>query len=132
MWDMEQEELDILEVINNIENEKNLKIYIVINASKPETSTVENIVEYVKWSEGYSNHPWKKYSGIISNTHFGDETTKEDVIRGFKLTQNAAAELNLPLIALAVSEKIYPEFESDCYENITLWKLKRFMPKAFW
>ena len=124
--------LDILEVVNKIENEENIYIYIVINASKPETSTVENIIEYVKWSEGISSYNWKKFSGIVSNTHFGDETTKEDVIRGYEITKKAAAELNLPIIAIGVAEKIYPEFGADKFDNIPLWALKRFMPRAFW
>jgi len=124
--------LDILEVITGIEAEENLSIYIVINASKPETSNVDDIVEYVKWSQGSGNYSWKKFSGIISNTHFAELTEKEDVIAGFRKTQKAAEILNLPIIALTVSEKIYSEFGSDNYENIPLWPLKRFMPKALW
>jgi hypothetical protein len=124
--------LDILEVVNHIEKEKNMHIYIVINASKPETSTLENIIEYVKWSEGISDYSWKKYSGIVSNTHFGDETTKEDIIKGYEITKQAAKELNLPIIALTVAEKIYPEFGAEKYDGIPIWSLKRFMPRAFW
>ena len=124
--------LDILEVINNIDKEENLNIYIVINASKPETSTVDNIVEYINWSKGISNYSWKKFSGIVSNTHFGDDTTKEDAIRGYEITKKAARELDLPIIALPVAEKIYSEFGADKYDGIPIWPLKRFMPRAFW
>ena len=124
--------LDILEVINGIDKEENLNIYIVINASKPETSKVDDIVEYIKWSLGSGEQKWKKFSGIISNTHFGDETRKEDIIKGLRKTQKAAEELNLPIFALAVSKDIYPEFNSDNFEGIPLWPLNRFMPKALW
>lgn len=124
--------LDILNLVTGIEEEKNLNIYIVINASKPETSSVEQIVEYVKWSLGTGKQSWKNFGGIISNTHFSDETDPKDVLKGFELTSKAAEILNIPIKALTVSEKLYPEFESMIYSGISVWSLKRFMPKALW
>lgn len=124
--------LDALNVITDIEKENNLEIYIVVNASKHETSTVENIVEYVKWSMGSGKESWKNFKGVISNTHFGDQTTKEDVIRGYKITKKAAEKLDLPVRALAVEESIYPEMEEFIQQGLTVWSLKRFMPKALW
>ncbi len=124
--------LDILEVINGIDEEKNLKIYIIINASKHETSTVDNIVEYVKWSEGSGARKWKKFSGIISNTHFGDETELQDVIKGYEITKQAAEKLDLPIIAISASQKVYEQFEADSYDNLPIWPLNRYMPKALW
>ncbi|EKE02357.1 MAG: hypothetical protein ACD_20C00398G0010 [uncultured bacterium] len=123
--------LDILEVITGINTEKNLNIYIVINASKHETSNTQDIIDYIKWSQGIQKKEWKKFSGIVSNTHFGDETSKEDVINGLRKTQEAASELNIPIIALAVSEKIFPKFGAE-FEGIPVWPLQRFMPKALW
>lgn len=124
--------LDILEVINGIDKEKLLNIYIVINTSKPETSSADAIVEYVKWSAGTNESSWKKFTGIISNTHLGDITTKADVINGLEITAKASKMLNLPIFALAVSEKLYPSFESKELNGIQIWSLKRFMPKALW
>lgn len=124
--------LDILEIINGIDKEENLNIYIVINASKPETSNTDDIVEYIKWSQGSGNYSWKKFSGIISNTHFAEQTEKDDVIKGFEKTQKAAEILKLPIKAISVSQEIFEQFESDNYKGIPLWKLERFMPKALW
>lgn len=126
--------LDILNVVTGIEQEENLNIYIVINTSKPETSNVKSIIEYVNWSEGKTSpeQDWKKFTGIISNTHFGDETTREDVIRGYEITKQAAEKLNLPIRAVAVMEKLYPELEYLVYEGVSVWSLKRFMPRAMW
>lgn len=124
--------LDILEVLNNIEKEENLKIYMVINTSKPETHTVEEIVEYVRWSEGLIHRKWKKFSGIISNSHFGDQTTKEDVIHGYEITKKAAEQLNLPVRAVTAAENIYPELKDSIFNGTPVWSLKRFMPKALW
>lgn len=41
--------LDILEVINHIGDEPDLRINIVLNTSKFETSRIEGILEYTNW-----------------------------------------------------------------------------------
>lgn len=124
--------LDILDVVNGIEEEENMHIYIVINTSKYETSTVELIVEYVKWSLGSGKQKWKTFSGIISNTHFGDETQKEDILKGFEITKKASDILNIPIRAITVAESNYPQLESVICSGVSVWTLKRFMPRAFW
>mgnify|MGYP004515561389 FL=1 len=123
--------LDILDIINNIGEEKNLKIYLVVNTAKFETSTVDNIVEYVTFSKGLEKRPWKKFSGVISNTHFGDETTKEDIINGYNKLKKACEIINLPIIAIGVDEKLAQEFGTQ-YDDVEVWVYKRMMPKAFW
>lgn len=123
--------LDILDIINNIGEEKNLKIYLVVNTAKFETSTVENIIEYVTFSEGLEKRPWKKFVGVISNTHFGDETTKEDIINGYNKLKKACEIINLPIVAIGVDEKLALDFDTK-YDNVDVWIYKRMMPKAFW
>ncbi len=124
--------LDILDIIPNIEKEENLEIYIVINASKFETSTVENIIEYINWGLGKTEQKWKKFKGIISNTHFGNETTIEDIIKGYELTKTAAGKVNLPVRALSVDEKFHSQIKELIQDETPIWSLKRFMPEALW
>jgi hypothetical protein len=126
--------LDILEILNGIENEKNMKIYIVINTAKFETRDVESIVEYVKWSKGSGNAKslWKKFTGIISNTHLSYETTAEDVLRGYKITKEAAEQLELPIVAVTLSEELLDKINPSDIDNTEIWTLKRYMPKALW
>ncbi|MCM1004198.1 MAG: hypothetical protein NC408_07645 [Candidatus Gastranaerophilales bacterium] len=123
--------LDILDIITNIGEEKDLKIYLVVNTSKFETSTVDNIIEYVTFSEGLEKRQWKKFAGIVSNTHFGDETTKEDIINGYEKLKKAALHVNLPIISIGVPENLSSEFEQT-YDGVDIWVYKRMMPKAFW
>lgn len=123
--------LDILDILNNIEDEKDIRIYLVVNTSKFETSTVENIVEYLTFSEGLEKREWKKFTGLISNTHFGDETTKEDIIRGYEKLKEASKLVNIPIIAVGVDEKLSKEFDKT-YDGVDVWVYKRMMPKAFW
>lgn len=123
--------LDILDIITDIGKEDDIKIYLVVNTAKFETSTVDNIIEYVSFSEGLEKRPWKKFCGLISNTHFGDETTKEDIINGYEKLKKASLQLNLPIKAIGVSEELSKNFEQT-YDNTEVWVYKRMMPKAFW
>ena len=123
--------LDILDILNNIEDENDIRIYLVVNTSKFETSTVENIIEYITFSEGLEKREWKKFTGLISNTHFGDETTKEDIIRGYEKLKEASKLVNIPIIAIGVDEKLSKEFDKT-YDGVDIWVYKRMMPKAFW
>lgn len=123
--------LDILDIITDIGQENNLCIYLVVNTAKFETSTVENIIEYVTFSEGLERRPWKKFYGLISNTHFGDETTKEDIINGYNKLKVASEQLSIPIRAIGVPENLANEFEKK-YDNTEVWVYKRMMPKAFW
>lgn len=121
--------LDILDILNNIGDEENMEIYLVVNTSKFETSSFDNIVEYVTFSEGLEKREWKKFSGFISNTHFGDETTKEDVIRGYELLKKVSEHLNIPIRAIGVDNKIdFPPF----YDGVEVWLYDRLMPSALW
>lgn len=123
--------LDILDIITNIGNEEDLRIYLVVNTSKFETSTVDNIIEYATFSEGLEKRDWKKFAGMISNTHFGDETTKEDIIRGYEKLKQAADKINLPIYAIGVPENLASEFGAK-YDGIDVWVYKRMMPEALW
>ena len=121
--------LDILDIINNIGEETDLKIYLVVNTSKFETSTVDNIIEYVTFAEGLEKRQWKKFSGMISNTHFGDETTKEDIINGYKKLKLVSERIEISIRAIGADESIDIE---PVYDGVEVWKYKRLMPKALW
>lgn len=123
--------LDILDILNNIDKEENLEIYLVVNTAKFETSTVDNIIEYVTFSEGIEKRPWKKFTGVISNTHFGDETTKDDIINGYNKLKEACEKINLTIRAIGVDEKLASNFNLT-YDGVEIWTYKRMMPGAFW
>ena len=123
--------LDILDILNNIDKEENLEIYLVVNTAKFETSTVDNIIEYVTFSEGIEKRPWKKFTGVISNTHFGDETTKDDIINGYNKLKKEKKKINLTIRAIGVDEKLASNFNLT-YDGVEIWTYKRMMPGAFW
>ena len=121
--------LDILDIVNNIDKETNLQAYLVVNTAKLETSTIDNIIEYVDFARGSE----RKYdfSGMISNTHFGDETTKEDIINGYNKLKIASQKVNIPIRAIGIDEKLAQDFGLT-YDGVEVWAYKRMMPKAFW
>ncbi len=121
--------LDMLDILTGIDDEKDLRIYLVVNTAKFETSTEENIIEYVDFAQGNKTRPWKKFSGFISNTHFGDETAKEDILRGYELLKKVSEKLNIPIRAIGADEK----FDlGKSYDGVDVWYYKRLMPKALW
>lgn len=119
--------LDILDILNNIELEQNLQAYLVVNTSKFETSSVDNIIEYIDFAQGGKY----KFTAMISNTHFGDETTKEDILNGYDKVKKVSLKLNLPIRAIGADEKFEPELGSN-HDGVDIWYYKRMMPKAFW
>lgn len=123
--------LDILDIINDIGEVENLCIYLVVNTAKFETSTVENIIEYVNFSEGIEKRPWKKFCGMISNTHFGDETTVDDIINGYEKLKKASEQLDIPIRAIGIPDNLADKFES-IYDGVEVWVYNRMMPRAFW
>jgi len=123
--------LDILDILTNIGAEEDLRIYLVVNTAKFETSTVDNILEYITFAEGVEKREWKKFTGLISNTHFGDETIKEDIINGYGKLKIAAEKLNIPIRAIGVDEKLASEFDLT-YDGVEIWTYRRMMPKALW
>lgn len=101
-----------------------LKIIAVLNMSRPFTSTVDNILEYVE--------TLGRVDAVLNNTHLAEETTVEIVERGAEGVTQAAKRLGLPVVATAavtdIAEKMGP---SDCMGN-PVWRLERIMPRTFW
>jgi hypothetical protein len=113
-----------LNLLEGADKEPNLKIYAVVNISRPMTSNVEEIVEYVK-SLGLVH-------GLINNTHLGDETTPEVVQQGARVVTEAAKELGLPVIATYAVHSVAEALgKHDCIGNVVR-PLDRFMPCTLW
>ncbi len=124
--------LDILDILNGIEKENDLRIYLVVNTSKFETRDKESILEYMEFSSGLNKQPWKKFSGFISNTHFADETKKEDIIRGYEKLKEVSLEVGIPIVAIGADEKFMRDFPENNYDGVPVWFYHRHMPKALW
>lgn len=78
------------EQIKNVEYD----MFFVINGNRPETSTVEGVLKYLKLIEATSR---LKITGLINNTHLLKETTAEDVEFGHELTKKVSWETDIPI-----------------------------------
>ncbi|RDV84600.1 hypothetical protein [Ammonifex thiophilus] len=114
----------MLNLLEGFDTDPDLKVLAVINAAKPMTSTVEEIVEHVR-SLG-------RVDGLINNTHLGSETDVETVQRGARLVAEAARILGIPVVATSALEEIARLIgPRDCMGH-PVRPLKRFMPRGFW
>jgi hypothetical protein len=79
------------------------ELWIVLNARRPFTDTVEGSVKMVGQIEGASK---LKATGLIGNTHLMHETSPKIVEDGLRITREVASRLSLPIPFVAVQEKI--------------------------
>jgi len=78
------------EQIKNVEYD----MFFIINGNRPETSTVEGAIKYLKMIEETSK---LKITGLINNTHMLKDTTAEDVEFGHELTKKVSWETDIPI-----------------------------------
>lgn len=115
---------EILNVIDDLPQHPGLKVYLVVNITRPMTNTKAAIVEEAQ--------RFKQLNGLINNSHLGPETTRDLVIRGAKVVAEAAQELNQPVIATSAMVEIAAKLSPADVYGQTIWPLKRYMPGAFW
>ncbi|MDT8903000.1 hypothetical protein [Anaeroselena agilis] len=114
----------IFNLIEGAFENPHLKIIAVINMSRPFTSTVENILEYVA--------TLGRVDALLNNTHMAEETTVEIVQKGAAGVAEAARILGLPVVATSAVREIADQIgPADAVGN-PVWPLERIMPRTFW
>lgn len=101
-----------------------LRVYMVINLSRPMTSSVDRIVDEVR--------SFGRVNALINNTHLGDETTTDLIYKGADAVAQAALVLDMPVAATSAVENLAAELRAEGRLPHPIWSLKRFMPQAFW
>lgn len=101
-----------------------LKIIAVINMSRPFTSTVENILEYVA--------TLGRVDALLNNTHMAEETTVEIVQKGAAGVAEAAKTLGVPMVATSAVQEIADKIGPVDAVGNPVWPLERIMPRTFW
>jgi cellulose biosynthesis protein BcsQ len=123
--------LDVLTLLEDLPDEPDVRLYMVINPCKFETSSVENIIEHVQWSTIGQKQTWK-LTGFICNPHFSDQTQVEDIIKGYKIVKEASEKLNIPILAINMQASLLEAFKQTGFEGVEIWTIERYMPKALW
>ncbi len=70
------------------------ELLCVLNANRPETDTVEGMLEHLHSIEIETG---LKFHGIINNTHLLRETTANDIIKGYYLCRQVSDKLGIPI-----------------------------------
>ncbi len=70
-------------------------MYMVINANRPETETVETVLAFMQGIEEKSK---LKINGFINNTHLVRETTPEDILKGDRLSRQVSEATSIPVM----------------------------------
>lgn len=79
------------------------ELLCVLNANRPETDTVEGMLEHLHSIEIETG---LKFHGIINNTHLLRETTANDIIKGYKLCREVSDKLGIPIVWNTCHEKL--------------------------
>ena len=113
-----------MNLVEGAAEDPDLVVLAVINASRPMTASVEDIVEHVR-SLG-------RVDGLINNTHLAEETTVEVVQEGAKLVAAAARILGLPVVATTAVEEVAATIGPRDAMGHPVRPIRRVMPRAFW
>ncbi|MBS3970559.1 MAG: hypothetical protein KGZ94_10665 [Clostridia bacterium] len=113
-----------LNLIHGVDDNPYLKIYAVVNVSRPMTSTSEDIVDYVR-SLG-------RVDGIVNNTHLGSDTDIEVIQNGTKIVDKASRILNIPVVFTTAEKKHQLLLGEVDYAGNHVFYIERFMPETFW
>lgn len=71
------------------------QLLCVLNANRPETDTVEGMLEHLHSIEIETG---LKFHGIINNTHLLRETTADDIVKGYGLCKQVSDKLGIPIV----------------------------------
>jgi len=69
-------------------------MFCVINANREQTCDVAGMIYHIKEIEATAG---VKVTGLINNTHMLRETSKEDVLKGQRLTEEVSKALDIPV-----------------------------------
>lgn len=113
-----------LNLVEGVEQERWFNVLAVINASRPLTATVEDIVAHVR--------DLGPVHGLINNTHLGSETTAAVAQAGAALVAAAGRSLGIPVVATTAPAAVAAEIGPYDLAAHPVRPLQRFMPHAFW
>lgn len=113
-----------LNLVEGANESSELQVLAIINTSRPMTSEVPDIVEYV--------HSLGRVDALVNNTHMSEETTPELVWAGLEKLKKAGAQLGLPIAFTAVDERLREQMTDPKWLEEPIKFIKRYMPAAMW
>lgn len=112
-----------LNLVEGAYESPDLRILAVINGARPMTDTQEKIKEYLE--------ELGRVDAVVLNTHLGDKSTGEIIVKGNNTIIGAVQEAGIPIAYAAVDETLRDIIPADPSE-IPIKYIKRYMPGAIW
>ncbi len=114
----------IFNLVEGALEEQNLKIYAVVNISRPMTSSEEDIIAYLNL--------FGRVDGIISNSHLGELTDLEIIEEGVQVIREVSRITNIPVIAVSVEKNLESLVMNKSFSDFPIRFLERYMPHNIW
>lgn len=86
----------------------------VVNANRPETANVDDVIKYLRDIEAFSG---RRATHLINTTHMLKETTKEDILKGHSLVKEVSKKTDLEFVFDVCVKNVADEILND--ENIS-------------
>jgi hypothetical protein len=103
--------------------QEELDLLMVLNGNRPFTDQVSGAVKMIHEIEAASSF---KITGIVSNTHLINLTTKDTVLDGYKLALDVEAKTRIPIKFVSIEEKILHHFTGAEFSH-PIFPIKRMM-----
>jgi len=98
-------------------------LLMVLNGNRPFTETKDGAIKIMDEIENSSKF---KITGILCNTHLIEFTTRETIMDGYKLACEVKEATGLPIIFVAIEEKIVSLFDEGDFDH-PIFPVKRYM-----
>lgn len=116
----------ILIQFNKYFTEEACDIFCVVNANRPETSTLDKALSHIWRIEKETS---LKITGIINNTHLVKETVAEDILKGYALAKEVSQVLNVSVKYNCCVERLINDLtnKSIDIEDFNVFPIKLYM-----
>lgn len=111
-----------LGMFNKYFQEEPYEMIFVVNVNRPFTSTKEGIIKRIRAIEKASRI---KVTHLVNNTHLMDDTTIDDILNGYKVTEEVSRETGLPIKFISGKREILEKLPD--YIEVKLFPLNLFM-----
>jgi energy-coupling factor transporter ATP-binding protein EcfA2 len=100
-------------------------MFFVFNRSRPMTTNLFDTLVYIREIEEASR---LKFTGLINNTHFLEDTTIDDVLYGAELAEEISEETGIPFFATSVMKGLEAKLEGKINHPVIILSKNILLP----
>jgi hypothetical protein len=104
---------------------KKVHMLQVVNPLRPQTNTVSGCLRLRDEIETAAH---LTITGLVGNANLIDETSVQDIYRGYEFVQSVARESGLPLAFISVSQELLPQIDMKRFDCAVLPIARQLVP----